>query len=188
MTLDYLLLLTTLQRFWVIKARRTWLSWTSVRRLIPCRTYVFWWNFATWGLETTQWNGLSLSIDNLQTTTNRLWWRVLLPTELKFHLGFPRVQSWDPYYFLAYINDLPSKVHSVGLFADDCILYNRVQFMEDSERLQQDLDALVKWEGDWQMSFNSSNCFSMRITRRRNQDGALHPGRGETSSLPGSRT
>lgn len=66
----------------------------------------------------------------------------------KVSSGVPQGTVLGPLLFLAYINDLPSKVHSVGLFADDCILYNRVQFMEDSERLQQDLDALVKWEGD----------------------------------------
>ncbi|XP_072043258.1 uncharacterized protein [Amphiura filiformis] len=43
-----------------------------------------------------------------------------------------------------------------------------IQSTEDSEKLQEDLDALVKWERDWQMSFNSSKCFSMRVTHKRN--------------------
>ena len=37
----------------------------------------------------------------------------------------------------------------------------------DTEILQDDLDTLVKWERDWQMSFNASKCFQMRITHKR---------------------
>ncbi|XP_072048856.1 uncharacterized protein [Amphiura filiformis] len=43
-----------------------------------------------------------------------------------------------------------------------------IQSTEDAEKRQEDLDALVKWERDWQMSFNSSKCFSMRVTHKRN--------------------
>ena len=37
----------------------------------------------------------------------------------------------------------------------------------DSEELQSDLDTLVQWEKDWQLSFNPSKCHIMRLTHAR---------------------
>ena len=63
-----------------------------------------------------------------------------------------------PLLFLLFINDLPCNItSSVRLFADDCILYRTVEKLDDSEKLQQDLDTLCKWEKTWQMEFNTGN-------------------------------
>ena len=86
----------------------------------------------------------------------------------KVSSGVPQGTVLGPLLFLAYINDLPSKVHSkIRLFADDCILYSKICTTEDSNRLQKDLDSLLNWEKDWQMSFNASKCFTMRVTHKK---------------------
>ena len=40
------------------------------------------------------------------------------------------------------------------MFADDCFLYCRINSPVDCQNIQKDLDALTKWEKDWQMLFN----------------------------------
>ena len=77
-----------------------------------------------------------------------------------------------PLLFLIYINNLPLKVYSTTcLFADDSLLYRRINFIkspEDALILQEDLDKLQECERDWQMSFNASKCEVIRATRKRN--------------------
>ena len=82
--------------------------------------------------------------------------------------GVPQGTVLGPLLFLAYINDLPDSVSSdVRLFADDLILYREIVSPQDSEKLQQDIDSLCKWESTWQMKFNSSKCFIMRMTHKK---------------------
>ena len=79
--------------------------------------------------------------------------------------GVPQGTVLGPLLFLLYINDLPDAVkHSkVKLFADDSLLFRKITKPEDQLRLQQDLDALSKWENTWQMNFNPSKCNLIRI-------------------------
>ena len=73
-----------------------------------------------------------------------------------------------PLLFLLYVNDIPSYVSSkVRLFADDAILYRKVDSATDASSLQKDLDALCRWESDWEMKFNSDKCFVMHMTTKR---------------------
>ena len=53
-------------------------------------------------------------------------------------------------------NGLPEAVnHSDSrLFADDCLLYRLIRSDADAKRLQEDLEALEKWEKMWQMKFH----------------------------------
>ena len=70
--------------------------------------------------------------------------------------------------FLAYINDLPSKVNAKARhFADDCLLYRHIKTDEDAESLQDDLNKLQDCETDWQMHFNPDKCELIRITNKR---------------------
>ena len=82
--------------------------------------------------------------------------------------GVPQGTVLGPLLFLTYINDLPDNLKSsVRLFTDDCVLYHEIQNEIDSEELQSDLDTLVQWEKDWQLSFNPSKCRIMRFTHAR---------------------
>ena len=72
-----------------------------------------------------------------------------------------------PLLFSIYINDLPDAISSrVRLFADDCIVYREIKSPQDSDLLQTDIDSLSKWESTWQMSFNVSKCYSMRVSHK----------------------
>ena len=83
--------------------------------------------------------------------------------------GVPQGSVLDPLLFLAYINDLPSKVKSTArLFADDCLPYRTIHTQENSLQLQEDLDNLASWEHDYQMAFNPEKCEVIHITTKRN--------------------
>ena len=64
-----------------------------------------------------------------------------------------RVQFLDQYFFLIYINDLPEYIkHSrIRLFADDSMIYRQIKSQSDCLKLQEDLEAAIKWEQDWLM-------------------------------------
>ena len=52
------------------------------------------------------------------------------------------------------------------LFADDCIIYQRIRSCQDSNKLQADLDQLQKWESIWFMEFHTSKCQVISITNK----------------------
>ena len=52
-------------------------------------------------------------------------------------------------------------------FADDCLLYRRLQNNADCCQLQEDLDKLHKWEQKWQIAFNADKCEVIRITNKK---------------------
>ena len=55
-----------------------------------------------------------------------------------------------PLLFLCHINDLPTCVKSqVRLFADDCLLYRKIQTFNDHILLQKNLTQLGKWANTW---------------------------------------
>jgi hypothetical protein len=92
--------------------------------------------------------------------------------------GVPQGTVLDPLLFLVYINDLPENLHSSAkLFADDCLLYREVNTTSDTNKLQEDLDMLQKWESKWQMAFNADKCFVIRAGTKRKtikQDYTIH--------------
>ena len=72
--------------------------------------------------------------------------------------------------FLLYINDLPKYISPESitrLFADDCVLYHRINSEEDANKLQKNLDGLQKWERDWLMDFYAQKFKTMHITNKR---------------------
>ena len=73
-----------------------------------------------------------------------------------------------PLLFLLYINDMPTHISpgtSLKLFADDAMLYRKINNHTDQDHLQHDLDRLIDWAQSWQMTFNPSKCEIMLITR-----------------------
>ena len=80
--------------------------------------------------------------------------------------GVPQGTVLGPLLFLLYINDLPHGISStVRLFADDCVMYHTIKTDSDAQTLQHDLDTLTKWQDNWQMTFNTDKCFTLKVTR-----------------------
>ena len=87
----------------------------------------------------------------------------------------PQRTVLGPLLFLIYINDLPLKVSSTThLFANNSLLYWRIKSPEDARILQEDLNKLQEWEGDWQILFNASKREVIRVPRKRNPIKTTH--------------
>ena len=83
--------------------------------------------------------------------------------------GVPQDTVLGPILFLIYINDLPEyfKHSNIRLFADDSIIYRKIQSRKDCLDLQDDLEAAAKWEKDWLMAFHPDKCNPLSITTKR---------------------
>ena len=83
--------------------------------------------------------------------------------------GVPQGTVLGPLISLLYINDtgLQNNNLELALFADDSVLYGVVNNISSAEVLQSDLNKLVVWSEKWQMTFNVSKCFLLRITSSR---------------------
>ena len=82
--------------------------------------------------------------------------------------GVPQGTVLGPLLFLVYINDLPLSVNSeILLFADDALLYRKIESVNDVYQLQHDRNKLVEWESHWSIEFNPDKCKVLRVTNKR---------------------
>ena len=78
--------------------------------------------------------------------------------------GVPQGSVLGPVLFLIFINDLPDTIDGiVKIFADDCKAYTKISSVDDSNKLQENLDLLCDWSNIWKLNFNASKCKVMHI-------------------------
>jgi hypothetical protein len=66
------------------------------------------------------------------------------------------------------INDIGDDIKSkLRVFADASLLFLGLDCTDDCNQLQKDLDKLVNWAWEWQMKFNASKCYVLRITNKK---------------------
>jgi len=78
-----------------------------------------------------------------------------------------------PLLFLIFINDLAAIFDpsvTPQLYADDLKLYTSVASDVDNERLQQNLDQLVRWAHTWQLNFSIKKCQSIHLCKSYQSD------------------
>ena len=81
--------------------------------------------------------------------------------------GVPQGSVLGPILFLLYINDINENIQSsIRLFADDSIIYRKINSNIDHQILQTDLIQLEKWSDKWHMQFNISKCVHLPITNK----------------------
>ena len=81
--------------------------------------------------------------------------------------GVPQGSVLGHILFLLYINDINENVQSsIRLFANDSIIYRKINSIVDHQILQTDLIQLEKWSDKWQMQFNISKCVDLPITNK----------------------
>ena len=54
----------------------------------------------------------------------------------------------------------------IRLFADDCVCYREIKDIEDTFKLQMDIDRLGNWVRKWGMIFQPVKCNMMQLTRK----------------------
>ena len=65
---------------------------------------------------------------------------------------------------LIYINDIADNTTcETRLFADDGLLFRTIKSSADTASLQADIDSVAEWATKWQMRFNPTKCYVMRI-------------------------
>ena len=70
--------------------------------------------------------------------------------------------------FLLFINDLPDNIKNSfsGIFCDDTVLAKKINNIQDSIQLQNDLDQVVQWTQLWGLRFNVDKCVVMSVTNK----------------------
>ena len=82
--------------------------------------------------------------------------------------GVPQGTVLGPLLFFLYINDILVGIDSqIRLFADDCACYREIRTVEDTLKLQKDIDLLGSWARKWGMRFQPVKCNMMQLTNKR---------------------
>jgi len=85
--------------------------------------------------------------------------------------GVPQGSVLGPLLFLMYIDDVthsaPSPGSKISLYADDMLLFKTITSTDDYVELQKDVDTLNNWVTTNHLSFNTSKCKYMLISRKK---------------------
>lgn len=82
--------------------------------------------------------------------------------------GVPQGSVLGPLFFLLYINDIVTdlSVH-IRLYADDCVLYEKITSVDDQIKLNRNFLKVISWCDKWQMPVNFAKTVFMRITLKK---------------------
>ena len=64
------------------------------------------------------------------------------------------------------MSDIESEIR---IFADDCVCYREIKDIEDTLKLQKDIDRLGIWARNWGMRFQPVKCNMMQLTKKHNK-------------------
>ena len=64
------------------------------------------------------------------------------------------------------MSDIESEIR---LFAGDCVCYREIKDIEDTLKLQKDIDRLGIWVREWGMRFQPVKCNMMQLTDKHNK-------------------
>ena len=79
----------------------------------------------------------------------------------------PQGTILGPLLFSLHINDITADIESeIRLFADDCVCYREIKDIEDTLKLQRDIDRLGNWARKWGMRFQPVKCNMMQLKRK----------------------
>ena len=93
--------------------------------------------------------------------------------------GVPQGSVLGPLLFLTYIDGITSipisSYTKIALYADDLLLFRPIFQQEDFTTLQRDIMAIEQWVLDNHLTFNTSKCSYMMLSRKRFPTTPLHP-------------
>ena len=89
--------------------------------------------------------------------------------------GVPQGTVLGPLLFSLHINDIMSDIESeIRLFADDCVCYREIKYIEDTLKHRKDIDRLGILARKWGMRFQPVKCNMMQLTNKHNKIGASY--------------